>query len=97
MTISKEKLIALSLTMALVATAGCARGPTRVEQDYGNSVRAMKRAQTQDLMKVMAPDTTPVETTDGQRMENVLDSYRSTKSDPSATTSRPLILGVDSD
>lgn len=64
------------IVLAAALTAGCASGPTRVEADYGNSVRAMRQAQTLDPVAAAAPDTSPVTTTDGQRMENALKSYR---------------------
>ncbi|MEJ2137947.1 MAG: hypothetical protein P8Y61_00610 [Gammaproteobacteria bacterium] len=74
------------VVLAAALTAGCASGPTRVEADYGNSVRAMRQAQTLDPVAAAAPDTTPVMTTDGQRMENALKSYRENVGRPAAVS-----------
>lgn len=73
------------IVMAIALTTGCASGPTRVEADYGNSVRAMNRAQIMDPVAAATSDTTPVTTTDGQRMEAVLETYRNSVGEPSET------------
>ena len=74
------------VVIAIALTTGCASGPTRVEADYGNSVRAMQRAQILDPVAAATVDTTPVTTTDGQRMENVLNTYRNTVGEPTSTS-----------
>ena len=76
------------LGLAAVATlcVACASGPTRVEEDFGNSVRAMRQAQTLDPVAAAAPDLTPVAGTDGQRMENALNTYRTGVGDPAAVS-----------
>jgi len=73
-----------TLAVALALTAGCASGPDRVAEDFGNSVRAMRQAQTMDAVAAAAPDTTPITSTDGQRMENALQSYRENVGNPAA-------------
>jgi 7-keto-8-aminopelargonate synthetase-like enzyme len=73
-----------TLAVALALTAGCASGPDRVAEDFGNSVRAMRQAQTMDAVAAAAPDTTPITSTDGQRMENALQSYRESVGNPAA-------------
>lgn len=63
------------LWLALVALAGlvaCSAYP-RTEADYGNSVEHMVRSQRVPTGPVN-PD--PVETGDGQRIDNVLEAYR---------------------
>lgn len=79
-----NSLILPTLAMALALTAGCASGPDRVAEDFGNSVRAMRQAQTMDAVAAAAPDTTPITSTDGQRMENALQSYRESVGNPAA-------------
>jgi type IV pilus biogenesis protein CpaD/CtpE len=74
------------VVIAIALTTGCASGPTRVEADYGNSVRAMQRAQVLDPVAAATVDTTPVTTTDGQRMENVLNTYRNSVGEPESTS-----------
>ncbi len=73
-----------TLAVALALTAGCASGPDRVAEDFGNSVRAMRQAQTMDAVAAAAPDTTPITSTDGQRMENALQTYRESVGNPAA-------------
>jgi hypothetical protein len=85
---SKQTLNICLLTgivMAIALTTGCASGPTRVEADYGNSVRAMRQAQIMDPVAAATADTTPVTSTDGQRMENVLKTYRESVGSPVET------------
>ncbi len=74
------------IVMAIALTTGCASGPTRVEADYGNSVRAMRQAQIMDPVAAATADTTPVTSTDGQRMENVLKTYRESVGSPEETS-----------
>lgn len=63
------KLLPVLLTIAVLTA--CAAYPS-TEADYGNSVRQMVRSQI-----VTAPgDTNPVETSDGERQNNVLEAYR---------------------
>lgn len=83
------------IVMAIALTAGCASGPTRVEEDFGNSVRAMRAAQTADPVAAVAPDTNPVETTDGQRMENALEAYREDTGDRSRIHNERFDFSVD--
>jgi hypothetical protein len=85
------------LVMAIVLTTGCASGPTRVEEDFGNSVRAMNRAQTMDPVAAATPDTTPITTTDGQRMENVLYEHRTRVSKPTVQTDVFDVISMDID
>ena len=51
------------VVIAIALTTGCASSPTRVEADYGNSVRAMQRAQILDPVAAATVDTTPITTT----------------------------------
>ena len=89
----------IMLTTAIIAvvalTTGCASGPDRVERDFGNSVRAMNRAQTLDPMNAIAPDMSPIEATDGQRMDNALQSYREYVGSPSNVTNKPIQIDID--
>ncbi len=92
-----ESIFFMSTILVIIAlNIGCARGPERVEDDFGNSVRAMKIAQTNDPLTILFPDTTPVDGTDGARMEGVLKSYRE-GSASSTDTSRPLHISVGGD
>ena len=83
------------IVMAIALTSGCASGPTRVEADYGNSVRAMNRAQVLDPVAAATPDTTPISSTDGQRMENVLHEHRTRVSKPTVQTDVFDVISMD--
>jgi hypothetical protein len=78
--------ILTGIVMAIALTTGCASGPTRVEADYGNSVRAMRQAQIMDPVAAATVDTTPVTSTDGQRMEAVMQTYRESVGSPAETS-----------
>ena len=88
-------LLTIAIIVLAAFTSGCASGPDRVERDFGNSVRAMNRAQTVDLMTTLSPDTTPVDATDGQRMDNALKSYRENVGRPSEITDKPIDFNID--
>lgn len=85
---------ALSVALAALAlTAGCASGPDRVAEDFGNSVRQMRQAQTYNPETRETIDVTPVQTTEGIRMESALEAYRGSAGNPDATN-RPLNISV---
>jgi hypothetical protein len=85
-----------TILVVVALNVGCAKGPERVADDFGNSVRAMRSAQTNDPSTILNPDTTPVESTDGVRMESALKSYREGTSS-STGTSRPLQISIGGD
>ena len=89
-TLSKTTMAAMLL--AMLGLAGC--HSNAVEADFGNSVRAMRQAQTMNPATIDNPDTTPVTYTDGQRMENALKSYRENVGNP-VQTQRPLQINID--
>jgi type IV pilus biogenesis protein CpaD/CtpE len=67
------RIFVLSL---LVLTAGCTNNLTRVEQDFGNSVRHMINAQIYDPKAAENPPTQPPTELDGTKGEKVLSTYR---------------------
>ena len=85
-------VIGASILLAILLT-GCASSATRVEKDYGNSVHAMQVQQTMDPMTIINADTSVIETTDGQRMENALTVYRENVGDPEVTKA-PLEINI---
>ena len=90
-----KNLLAVAAISIAALTTGCASGPDRTASDFGNSVRAMNRAQTLDPVTIVSPDTTPIDATDGQRMENALQSYRESVGNPSTVTDKPIQLNID--
>ncbi len=65
-------LIAVSITMAACASTD----PTRVEDDFGNSVRHMVQSQIYDKEAANNPARKPPMGIDGVQAESVLDVYR---------------------
>ena len=86
-------LIATAAVALSALTTGCASGPDRVADDFGNSVRTMRQAQTLNESTIDNPDLTPVSHTDGQRMQNALNSYRENVGNP-IQTQRPLEINI---
>ena len=86
-------LIATAVVALSALTTGCASGPDRVDDDFGNSVRAMRQAQTMNPATIDNPDMTPVTYTDGQRMENALKSYRENVGNP-VKTQQPINIQI---
>jgi type IV pilus biogenesis protein CpaD/CtpE len=59
----------------------CATEPTMTERNFGDSVRQMVRAQVNDPSTLSSPSEATVNRTDGQMIEGVLESYRTTNAD----------------
>lgn len=68
------------LALVWLLVAGCAVGPTRLEQAHGTSYQFAKLSQT---LWATAPTTpTKLQTLDGQAAKHMLDRYRSTFEKP---------------
>jgi len=71
---------ALKLIAITALLAGCAEWssrPSRVEQDFGNSVREMIQAQTYNPERALNPNPEPVKTLDGKKGQLVIEkAYR---------------------
>jgi hypothetical protein len=85
--------VTATLSLLAIMLVGCASSATRVEKDYGNSVHAMQVQQTMDPMTIINVDTSVIETTDGQRMDNALTVYRDNVGNP-AETKAPLEINI---
>lgn len=83
---SIEKLACAAM---LFAVSACSSDPVRVEQDYGNSVRNMIKAQIADPEAARRPSTGLPGGLDGGKGEKVIDAYR----DPSQIGGRPSSSG----
>jgi len=68
----KTSILIAGLALLSVACTGL----ENVEKDYGNSVAEMRAKQTLDPVAAVAPDPNAVDSTDGQRLEGVMESYR---------------------
>ena len=68
------------LALGWLLVAGCATGPTRLDQAYGTSYQFAKLSQT--LWAKDATTPTKLQTLDGQAAKHMLDRYRSTFEKP---------------
>ncbi|MEA3411731.1 MAG: hypothetical protein U9R74_09350 [Pseudomonadota bacterium] len=75
---NSEKTLGSGALLALLLTAGCSttQEPTRVDDDFGNSVRNMIDAQIYNHAAAQNPPVDPPLALDGQKGENVLEAYR---------------------
>lgn len=74
---ARQALTLITLTALLAGCADYNSRPSRVEADFGKSVRDMVQAQTYDPTKIEHPNTEPVKTLDGKKGERVLEKvYR---------------------
>ena len=92
-TVMKGSLAAVSL-LAVLLLGGCANQETLTERNFGESVRNMVRAQTYDASTLSNPDSTPVDGTDGQKLETVVEAYRSGNTGSTQTVSQPIEISV---
>ena len=83
---------AVALSGCLFAVAGCATGPTVVENDFGDSVRQMTQAQTANPAAPV--DNDPIDHSDGPRINAAVEAYRKGVSDPKETK-QAITIGVD--
>jgi hypothetical protein len=74
-TITKVFATAVPL-LAVCLLGGCANEETLTERNFGDSVRNMIRVQTYDASTLTNPPAEPVDGTDGQKLEGVLETYR---------------------
>jgi type IV pilus biogenesis protein CpaD/CtpE len=82
----------IAVSGSLFAVAGCASGPSTVENDFGNSVRHMTQAQ---VANPAAPvDNDPIDHGDGPRINAAIDVYRKSVSDPKEIK-QDIVIGVD--
>jgi hypothetical protein len=85
-------LLRKSTLLALTCLLGaCATEPTLTELNFGDSVRQMIRAQTYDQSTLSSPSDAPVDRTDGQMLEGVLEGYRSEAGTAAPSTGDVLI------
>ncbi len=88
----KKQVICL---LPAVLLGGCASEPTRTEAAFGDSVRSMVRAQTLNQETLTNPSDEVIDSTDGQKLEVVLEAYRTVVADPAAAGDGVTISVVD--
>lgn len=79
------------LATAVLLTACSTNTPTPTERDFGDSVRNMIEAQTYDPSTLASPSTETVDSSDGRRLEAVLDVYRTDVSGPDSVSDEIVI------
>jgi hypothetical protein len=80
-------------TTALLAACST-NNPTPTERSFGDSVRNMIEAQTYDPSTRSSPSTETVDSSDGRRLEAVLDVYRTDVAKPD-TVGDEIVINVD--
>jgi type IV pilus biogenesis protein CpaD/CtpE len=76
MIINNKRMVALISALVPLLLTACGSQPSRVEQNFGNSVRQMVRAQTANPDASANPPTQATNETDGQMLEGALEGYR---------------------
>lgn len=92
----KMKTLALypAITLAVLLAAGCAStDPTRVEEDFGNSVRHMVREQTQNPQAAENPAMELPNGMDGQKGDVILEAFRADVARP-GEVARPIKINA---
>lgn len=77
-------MIAIML-FAMATLAGCSSQESATEADFGKSVRSMIQAQTLNPQESLLPDPEAVDYGNGERLNNVMEAYKSDVSAPSET------------
>ena len=78
----------------IAVLAACTTEPTLTERNFGKSVRQMVDAQTYDPSTLTTPSTETIESNDGRRLENVLETYRNDVAAPAAVND-DIVISVD--
>ena len=71
---NKGHILQVATIVLALAASGCST--SRVEMTYGDAVRANRDAQIYDTSAAENPSRDPVDGTDGQRMEAVMEAHR---------------------
>ena len=82
------------LALSIAITACNTSAPTRVEEDYGNSVNQMIQAQILDPNAAAFPAEDGPDSLDGSKGILTLREYRGDVADPS-DTSQPIVIEID--
>lgn len=85
MQVSQPLVNGLIIAIMLIAVAGCANQKSATESDFGKSVRSMIHAQTLNPQEALLPDPEPVDHGNGERLNHVMEAYKSDVSTPPDT------------
>ena len=90
MNMSSKRIVTALPALLLCA---CASKPTATESNFGDSVRQIVRAQTYDPGTLTAPSAETIESGDGQRLEGVIEVYRTDIAKPE-TVDNEIVINV---
>ena len=82
------------LALSIAVTACNTSAPTRLEDDYGNSVNQMVQAQVADPNAAAFPREDGPDSMDGDKAVQTLREYRGDVADPE-DTSKPIEINID--
>jgi hypothetical protein len=85
MQLSQQLINGLMIAIMLTVIAGCSNHKSATESDFGKSVRSMVRAQTLDPQEALLPDPEALDHGNGERLNNVMEAYKSNVSTPPDT------------
>ena len=86
-----RKLYSTVVVTLPLGLGACVAEPTLTETNFGDSVRQMIEVQTYDQSTLTTPSTDSVDSSDGQRLENVLEAYRTDVAKPAAVNENVVI------
>jgi hypothetical protein len=89
------KYTTLFLALSIAITACNSSAPTRVEEDYGNSVDRMIQSQIADPNAAAFPEGDAPDSMDGRKAVKTLREYRGDVADPD-DTSKPIEININS-
>jgi type IV pilus biogenesis protein CpaD/CtpE len=87
--------ITIALGAIALSTIACtsSTGSARLDENFGDAVRSNAKAQLYDPAAASNPSPDPVEGTDGQRMEAVMEAHRGHKGS-AESVSNPIVINV---
>jgi type IV pilus biogenesis protein CpaD/CtpE len=88
-----NKLTQITILLGAIALSTVACTSSAVEESYGDAVRSNVHAQVYDPATITNPSSDPVEGTDGQRMEAVMESHRSQQGSADSVA-QPIVIDV---
>jgi type IV pilus biogenesis protein CpaD/CtpE len=89
--INRITQITILLGATALFTVGCSTNA--VEKGFGDAVRSNVQAQVYDPETLRNPSPDPVEGTDGQRMEGVMESLRGRQGNADSVAN-PIVINV---
>jgi len=88
-----NKLTQITILLGAIALSTVACTSSAVEESYGDAGRSNVHAQVYDPATITNPSSDPVEGTDGQRMEAVMESHRSQQGSADSVA-QPIVIDV---